>query len=170
MNIDVSHESPLSLAEPVPAAELETPKKGGFWARGVAYMLDFFVIELIFIFFLMTRAAAMNLASANESGLLGPDPFTIASVGSFIFLWTVLFILYFTFFTYWGGQTPGKMLMSMRVVPRDFGEMSLTRAFIRTLCYFLSSLFLGVGFLIAAVNRDKRALHDLLTGTYVVRV
>jgi len=144
--------------------------RGGFRRRAVAYTLDLLLLELIYGLFLFIGATAVDLAEAGDfdAMLLGDNLAAMAL--SFMLLWAALFLLYFTFFTYWGGQTPGKMLMRVRVVTKDFGNLTLLRAFARTLCYFLSSLFLGLGFLIAAFDRDKRALHDFIAKTYVVRV
>jgi len=84
-------------------------------------------------------------------------------------LWLFLFILYFTFFYHYGGQTPGKMMMGLRVVTANLEELSLFQALFRTLSYFLSGFPLGIGFLMALLDQDKRALHDFIAGTRVVR-
>ena len=165
-------EQPIISSEPTPSTSTAptVPLKGGFRRRAVAYTLDLLLLELIYGLFLFIGATAVDLAEAGDfdAMLLGDNLAAMAL--SFMLLWAALFLLYFTFFTYWGGQTPGKMLMRVRVVTKDFGNLTLLRAFARTLCYFLSSLFLGLGFLIAAFDRDKRALHDLIAKTYVVRV
>jgi uncharacterized RDD family membrane protein YckC len=43
------------------------------------------------------------------------------------------------------------------------------RALARQLAWLLSPLTLGVGFLVAVTRADRRALHDLVAGTRVVR-
>ncbi len=84
-------------------------------------------------------------------------------------LWLVLAGVYVAYFTHAGGQTPGKMLMGIRVVGVDDADPTWSQAALRPLGYLLSLLPLGLGFLMAAVPPGKRALHDLLTGTRVVR-
>jgi uncharacterized RDD family membrane protein YckC len=145
------------------------PPKGGFWQRSLAFSFDLIVLQLIYIFFITIGSVAVNLSSTHNPSFELWDTSFAAMAGSFMGLWSVLFILYFTFFTFWGGQTPGKMLMRLRVVTYDYEELSLWRSLARSLCYFLSSLFLGVGFIMAAWNRDKRALHDFIVRTYVVK-
>ena len=156
-----------AMSMPVPTRQ----RAGGFWRRTAAYLFDFILIELIFIFFLTIGAVAVNIASAHDLGLEILDPFLMTSAGSFMSLWTGLFLLYFTFFTYWGGKTPGKMLMRLCVVTQDLGELTLLRAFVRSFFSCLS-LVLGLGlvFIIAAFDHKKRALHDFIVKTYVVRV
>ena len=71
------------------------------------------------------------------------------------------------------GRTPGKALLRLCVVPVDAGApgsgIGLRRAFGRFLAWNLSSALLGIGHLVALFRRDRRALHDLLAGTRVVR-
>jgi uncharacterized RDD family membrane protein YckC len=68
------------------------------------------------------------------------------------------------------GRTAGKWATGLRVERRDGEPLSFARALLRhTVGYFVSLLTLGVGFLLAAFNREGRALHDLVAGTVVVR-
>ena len=68
------------------------------------------------------------------------------------------------------GRTLGKWVTGLRVERRDGEPLDLGRALLRhTVGYLLSLLPLGLGFLLAAFNREGRALHDLLAGTVVVR-
>jgi uncharacterized RDD family membrane protein YckC len=58
----------------------------------------------------------------------------------------------------------------LRIERRDGERAGFARTLLRhTLGYLLSLLTLGLGFLLAAFNREGRALHDLLAGTVVVR-
>jgi len=77
---------------------------------------------------------------------------------------------YFTLFVGACGQTPGKMLFGLKIVPADGGAMTYRRAFLRSLCWVLSLLLFSLGFLMIGVSRHKRGLHDLLAGTCVVRL
>jgi uncharacterized RDD family membrane protein YckC len=71
------------------------------------------------------------------------------------------------------GRTPGKALLRLSVVPAGRAEpgpgIGLKRAFVRFLGYNLSGALLGVGYLLVLFRKDRRALHDLLAGTRVVR-
>ena len=140
--------------------------KGGFWKRGAAYIADLVLLQGIYTLFLKIGLTAIDLALAHTARFT-PDGMLLGS-GPFQGLWIFLFILYFTFFSYWGGQTPGKILLRLRVVTQNYKDLTLFRALIRSLCYFFSILF-PVGFLIAGLNREKRALHDFIVRTYVVK-
>jgi uncharacterized RDD family membrane protein YckC len=68
------------------------------------------------------------------------------------------------------GQTLGKAAVGVRVVDAAGGPVSLRAALVRLVGYWLSWLTFGIGYLIAALRADKRALHDLVAGTRVDRV
>jgi uncharacterized RDD family membrane protein YckC len=68
------------------------------------------------------------------------------------------------------GQTVGKMLLRVRVVQVDGAPISLGQSLLRFIGYFVSYLTLLLGYLLAGFRSDKRALHDLIAGTRVVRL
>jgi uncharacterized RDD family membrane protein YckC len=84
---------------------------------------------------------------------------------------------YLAAFTAASGQTIGKMATGIKVVAvpaGDAGEgadrVSFGHATLRTLAYLASALPAGLGFVPAFIGSDRRALHDRLTETRVVRV
>ena len=68
------------------------------------------------------------------------------------------------------GQTIGKLIVGVRVSTLEGTRVSYAAAFIRWLGYFLSGITLFIGYLLAGVRTDKRALHDLIAWTQVVYV
>lgn len=77
---------------------------------------------------------------------------------------------YFTLFTGWEGQTPGKRLLGLKVVRMKGGPVSYPKALLRYVGYYISFLPAGLGFIMIAVDRNKRGLHDLIAGTCVVKI
>ena len=67
------------------------------------------------------------------------------------------------------GRTLGKMLVGARVVSVSGEPIGYPRALVRYLAWFVSALLLLLGFALAGVRPDRRALHDLVAGTRVVR-
>ena len=67
-----------------------------------------------------------------------------------------------------GGQTLGKMAVGVRVVSLDGGPVTASRALVRTVLSVLSILPAGLGF-VGLLARSRRAGHDWLAGTRVVR-
>jgi uncharacterized RDD family membrane protein YckC len=78
---------------------------------------------------------------------------------------------YFILFTAAAGQTIGKMAAGIRVVPMDegHGRVPLGHSVLRATAYAISALPVGLGFLPALVDVDKRAIHDRLADTRVVK-
>ena len=67
------------------------------------------------------------------------------------------------------GATPGKILFECRVVDARTGRPpGWARATVRYLCYFVSLVPLGLGFLWIAWDKRKQGWHDKLAGTLVV--
>ena len=128
--------------------------------RALAALLDhavLFAIDVAIVYFTLRMA---GLASTEVRAL------PLAPLLTFILL---LKFAYFAAFTAVGGQTMGKMALGIRVVAED-GALDATRAIRRTLAALLAIAPLGAGFLPALFDADRRALHDRLTHTRVVRL
>lgn len=66
--------------------------------------------------------------------------------------------------------TPGKAMLSLRVVDVDTGKtLSVGQAAARYVCYILSALPLFLGFIWVAFDRRKQGWHDKIAQTVVVR-
>jgi uncharacterized RDD family membrane protein YckC len=76
---------------------------------------------------------------------------------------------YLAAFTTAGGQTIGKMALGLRVVCDDDDSVPVGTALMRALGALASTLCLGAGLLPAVLHEDRRAIHDRLSGTHVVR-
>jgi uncharacterized RDD family membrane protein YckC len=77
----------------------------------------------------------------------------------------------FVYFAYsWAasGKTFGMAVLGVRVVAADGTAAGTRRAVVRTLAFPLSFLLFGLGFAGILVQREHRALHDLIAGTAVV--
>jgi uncharacterized RDD family membrane protein YckC len=68
----------------------------------------------------------------------------------------------------WSGGTPGNQFLGLRVVASDGSGPGFFRALIRALGWALGTPLANFGFVLALFNAKTRALHDLLSGTYVV--
>jgi uncharacterized RDD family membrane protein YckC len=84
----------------------------------------------------------------------------------------VLFVAWqFVYFAYsWAvsGRTFGMALLGIRVVKADGTDLEPSRAIVRALVFPLSFLLCGLGFLGILVQREHRALHDLIAGSAVI--
>ncbi|NKB89516.1 MAG: hypothetical protein GKS06_14970 [Acidobacteria bacterium] len=79
-------------------------------------------------------------------------------------------VLYFTLCTWVGrGQTPGKFLCGVRVRRLDGSKLGLRGSFDRAGGYAASISTLGIGFVQAARDPNRQAIHDRIAGTVVIR-
>ncbi|HUK56013.1 MAG TPA: RDD family protein [Nitrospiria bacterium] len=168
---------PLFPEQPIKettVAELEAvpvKDKAGFWRRAAAFTIDLILLQWVTLLFLWIGAAAEDLALAqtlNFGNDLSESLMDWAELHTRV--WSFLFLVYFSFFTAYDGRTPGKMALGVRVVTANGQPVSWLRAIGRTLCYNLDIFTLGIGFILAAVPPAKRALHDVIAGTVVVKV
>jgi uncharacterized RDD family membrane protein YckC len=144
--------------EPVQAARVQVP--AGFWIRFAASVLD--NVFMLVVGALVVFIAAMLWGSRVEtSGVLR------ASLTAFNLVFGALYyiLLHWLF-----GQTLGKMLFRLRVVTLSGGSISLGTSLLRWVGYLLSLLPLFLGYVLAGLRADKRALHDLVARTRVVRL
>ncbi|HEY5648171.1 MAG TPA: RDD family protein [Nitrospiria bacterium] len=138
----------------------------GFFRRVFAFGFDLAVIEWLTLLFIGVGFLARETALGPVVPMGFRDPFSEwAALHSLA--WSFLFISYFTFFTFYGGQSPGKILFRIRVMMGDGGPVPVLRALLRVGGYYLNALTLGAGFLLALVSPSNRALHDYLAGTVV---
>ena len=115
----------------------------------------------------------MRLVMSGVMSLLAETPLG----GNLIFHYTlkdiVLYIvkaLYFVLFTYNTGTTIGKRAMNLRVVNKD-GSTQLTFLNViyrETIGRFLCKVTVGIGYLIAGFDPEKRGLQDMLCDTQVI--
>jgi uncharacterized RDD family membrane protein YckC len=76
---------------------------------------------------------------------------------------------YVAAFTVAGGQTVGKMVLSLRVIGNDGRPIDAAAGMLRAAGCMLVPITLGLSYVPVLVTSDHRALHDRLAGTRVVR-
>ena len=68
------------------------------------------------------------------------------------------------------GQSLGKIFAGLHIVSIDGSPARVKNIIFRqTVGYFLTLITLGLGFFISALNRSGRSLHDLISGTVVIK-
>lgn len=135
----------------------------GFWARVLARFIDNLVLWVAaWIVQLMFFGASYWLKRLGTE-----DASLVQLTGAILFLG--IDFTYFVAAHRRYGTTIGKRALGIYVI--DFGtgaRISLGQSIGRYVATWLSSVVLGIGFLVAAFHPQKRALHDLLAGTACV--
>ncbi len=134
----------------------------GFWIRFLAYIVDSIVLGG----FNMVLGFIIGLSAAAGGG----DPDAMLGLQLVLnLIGIVVGVTYFTFFNGRFGATPGKMACGLKVVTADGQPITYLRAFARYWALLLSAFTLFIGFIIAGFDEQKRALHDHICSTRVVR-
>ncbi len=82
---------------------------------------------------------------------------------------TLVAMVYTVYFQRIQEGTPGKRLLGLRVVRADGSRLGLARSFGRFWSEQVTGLTFFAGYVMAAFDDEKRALHDYMCGTRVVR-
>jgi uncharacterized RDD family membrane protein YckC len=76
---------------------------------------------------------------------------------------------YETFFMAKMAATPGKMAVGLKVIRPDGSPVSVGRAAGRYFAKILSTIILLIGYIMAGFDSQKRALHDMICDTRVIK-
>ncbi len=121
----------------------------GFWRRVAAGIIDAIIL---------TNAAWLI-------NLIFVGPFAFTAFAQFL-----LSLLYFGVMESSALQaTCGMMLLRIKIIGEQGQRISFWRACGRELACIISTLTLGIGYLMIAFTRKKQALHDMIAETYVIR-
>ena len=149
-------------------ADLGALRKAGFWRRAVALLVD-----LAIVLALVASGGMLVALAVQVGGWFSSTPEVALEwleESARRFLVVLIALCYFTLFVGFRGQTPGKMLLGLRIIRVTGEEVGYGRAFVRWIGQILGLLPLGIGFLMVVVSRKQQGLHDKLAGTYVVRL
>ena len=171
---------------------LEEQKKqkhfAGFLIRGTAIFIDFFILAVIgslilFLFKYLNLIDTQSLEQLQDKFINTVSQTSEANIdflkgllqinGMLLFasIWSFVQAIYFVFFHTRYSATIGKLLMHIHVENADGTRLTLSKSIIRYLFSLLTQATLmlyGFGYLIAAFDPQKRALHDILAQTRVL--
>jgi uncharacterized RDD family membrane protein YckC len=138
---------------------MESPSLGVRIGAGLIDLIFLVAIDLAVLYLTLRITGLQN--TLEDLKVLPPIPFA-----GFL---AMLAFGYLAAFTVAGGQTIGKMLMSLRVIGDDGRPVDPAGALVRAAGCLLVPVTFGLSYVPALVTSDHRALHDRLAGTRVVR-
>jgi len=155
-------------------ASLVPVKVGGFWRRVGAVAVDAAVLAVTAgpLQWALASVAddtpliAGKTALESTLRLFELDPWAVLRRLSPLLVMTGVYLGLF-----WGlsGRTLGQKLLKLRVVDIHGKRPAPPRILVRVLATFVGLVPGALGWLWAAFDLEKRALHDRIAGTYVVR-
>jgi uncharacterized RDD family membrane protein YckC len=137
---------------------------GGFWIRFVAVFIDGLIMSVVIVpimLALMFAGGGFNLS----------NPQNPPNIGLLLLVYPLILgivLVYQVYFLSTKSATPGKMAVGLKVVTTDGQNLTLGRAVGRYFAYLLSGFTLYIGYIIAAFDQEKRALHDHICNTRVI--
>ncbi len=145
---------------------------GGFWIRLVATLIDWVILTVVGSIIQFGLLGSMAGRVRPQPGM-APEALLGAMMGMVGLAWlinTALACTYEAVFVYQFAATPGKMALGLKVVRADGTRVGLGRAAGRYFAKILSAILLMIGYIIAAFDAQKRALHDMICDTRVIRI
>jgi uncharacterized RDD family membrane protein YckC len=160
----------------------------GFWIRLGAYLIDSIPLLVLGFIFLLPMFGAMGEAMSTmpppPRGVSVDSPEYLAwqsllterlagataSMSAASALLQLVSAVYFVGFWAWRAQTPGMMLLGLRIArARDGTPPGLGRSILRYIGFFISAIVVFIGFIWVAFDSRKQGWHDKIAGTVVVR-
>jgi len=86
--------------------------------------------------------------------------------------WIYIFVPHFFLiigFWFFKSQTPGYKAYSIKLVDKNLKRPSILQLVVRYFAFVLST-FLVAGLFLAIARKDKKTLHDLISGTMLIQV
>ena len=140
----------------------------GFWLRVAAYLLDTIILGfLLGITILRPLMERARISPENPWELITGTSRQVIAIN---LLFTMAAWLYWASFESSRWQaTLGKKMLGLEVTDLDGKRVSFARASVRFLGKFLSSLTLGIGYVMAGFTPNKQALHDRIARCLVLK-
>jgi uncharacterized RDD family membrane protein YckC len=133
----------------------------GSVSRFAAYLIDLIVSTVLYSLTLLLISFVAEIVTGRTVSWYRGNIVVIIVYVAWQFV-------YFGFQWAADGSTMGMALLGVRVVQADGTRLDPWRGWIRSLTFPLGFLTLGLGFLGILVQREHRALYDLIAGTAVV--
>ena len=132
----------------------------GFWIRFAAKFIDGIILQVLNFFIVFIINMAMRGGSSSPQAA----PIAASLVGM------VVAVSFVVFFNGRFGATPGKMALKLKIVRANGEPISYLRALGRCFAEILSAITLYIGYMMAGWDSQKRALHDIICDTRVIKV
>jgi uncharacterized RDD family membrane protein YckC len=154
-----------------PLVAVEGAPPAGFWIRFVAYMIDGLIVMTVSVF-VIGIAVGVVILTDESLDLENPGGIVIAATLLVIAALIVINWLYEALMTSSPrGATLGKMALGLRIVRFDGTQLSFGRATARHFAKVIvtPAVPLLLGYIMAGFTNRKRALHDILVDTLVIK-
>jgi len=148
----------------------------GFVSRMIAFAVDWLIVlSTLFIVssIIILILGFFNITVTDVLRPLSQDSqlrqlLRLLITGVIIIMQIAFLVGYFLFFWTLVGQTPGKMLMGLRVISMDGRPLSLWQATRRFIGYYISLIPFFLGYFWVLVSDSRQGWHDKIARSYVI--
>ena len=134
----------------------------GFWIRLGAWFIDWIILAI------GTSIIYLPLSFMGVFSMDQPAVFAIIQLFSTI-LNFIIPAAYESWFVGKYAATPGKMACKLKVVVADSTQVSFARSVGRHFAKYINIFTLAIGYIMVGFDDQKRALHDRICDTRVIR-
>lgn len=164
-----------------PGAQAVELRFAGFWRRVAVLPLDTLVLTVELVLWILVAVLAFGpdhdayvreaitadeFLAMEQQWEAAVDRHVDRQGRTAVWVGGLLSVLYFVGFWAWRGQTPGMMMLGIRIVRSDGSAIGLRKA---ALHYLGTVVTLFTGYITIIWDRRKQGLHDKIADTYVVR-
>jgi uncharacterized RDD family membrane protein YckC len=147
----------------IPSIIASKAEYASFGARLCAFVIDTIVLQFAFVLLTPIHSSFGVISEVTPQT-------TVAELMPTMFFAFCLIFFYNSFFVKNFSGTIGKIAMGLAVVRHSGKPITWNCAFLRALVSFFSSSLFGLGCLLAAFDVEKRALHDFIADTRVLKL
>src|SRR6478609_794731 len=150
------------MTSPTPAQTVTAQGDyAGSVSRFLAYAIDLFASSAVYTLVLAAISYVVQIVSGKQVSWNRQDIVVVVTYVAWEFF-------YFGYSWAVSGRTFGMAALGVRVVRADGLVLEPRQGIVRALVFPLSFLLFGLGFLGILVQREHRALHDLIAGSAVI--
>ncbi len=157
----------MAATEPKQREQLLTPadklEHANFWIRWASTAMDASLVLSVvaLVNFVMLTLMRPFLATGNYLALF------------FFFLlplYLIGIVYYYIYLNADGRQTVGKRVFGLVVINSQIKPIRISESALRAIGFVLDTIPLGLGHVICAFTQNKQTVHDMLAGSYVIRI
>ncbi len=162
---------PVFLQKMREGVSMQSVVYAGFWIRFVAKFIDGLILGAVNFAISIATNVLVLPAMMDPSMAANPEHFKkmmVPIIIAALLQWSVN-IFYATWFVGKFAATPGKMACGLKIVTAENEKVSYLRALGRCFSEIISWMILLIGYIMAAFDSEKRALHDRICSTRVIK-
>jgi len=161
----------LRAGIPTPFPQTAPPFLGvryaGFWIRFLARFIDGMILGMAGLILRLPLVIMLGVGTGRIYQF-GMTPALGAAMGVSLLVNLLVGLAYEVYFVSTRGATPGKMALGLKIVRADGSPVDAGLALGRYFAQWISWIPLGIGYIMAGFDSQKRALHDRICETRVI--